>query len=138
MAWTCINCETNNADSVAHCQVCSVERYFSWNEVNQLLKNPSATPAINAITPQELKKIETNLKRFTTENKKLRESNKELSQKMHDLQVFYDTNSSVVENLEHENNELSKWNTMLKLWLGIIAILILFLFLAKVTISINF
>lgn len=138
MAWTCINCETNNADNVAHCQVCSVERYFSWNEVNKLIKNPSATPAVNSINTQELKKIETNLKRFTTENKKLREANKELSQKMKDLQVFYDTNISVVENLQHENNELLKWNTMLKVWLGILSIIVLFLFLAKVSIGIDF
>ncbi len=138
MAWTCINCETNNADNIIHCQVCSVERYFSWNEVNSLIKKPSEIPIINAITPQELKKIETNLKRFTTENKKLRENNKELNQKMQDLQVFYDTNAHVTENLHHENNELSKWNTMLKVWIGILMILVLFLFLAKISIDIQF
>ncbi|TAE74586.1 MAG: hypothetical protein EAZ85_04335 [Bacteroidetes bacterium] len=138
MAWTCINCETNNADNVIHCQVCSVERYFSWNEVNLLIKKPSDIPIISGVNQQELKKIETNLKRFTTENKKLRENNKELNQKMKDLQIFHDTHTHTLENLQHETNELSKWNTMLKVWLGIMVLIVLFLFLAKVNIAIDF
>jgi regulator of replication initiation timing len=115
-----------------------VERYFSYSEVNKLLKNQTPLPLTQGMTPQELKKMETNLKRFTTENKKLRESNKELNQKMQYLQNFYDTHVQSVQALQNDIQETQKWNTMLKIWIGISLLMIIFLFLAKITINIQF
>ena len=36
--WTCINCEANNSYSLANCEVCDTERYFSFAEVKILMQ----------------------------------------------------------------------------------------------------
>ena len=131
LSWNCINCESANDYNHTKCEVCGYDRYYSIQEVNDLLKSQQESPT-------DIKKIQTNYKRVNTVNKKIRQENKELLQKMDELQDFHDNYSDDMQLLEDNVQELRKSNLRLKIWLTISGIIILFFILAKVSVTINF
>ena len=131
MAWTCINCEASNDYSASVCEVCGIERYFSISEVNDLLK-------MQELEPSEIKKIQTNFKRASTENKNLRQKNKELNQRMNELETFYDQHKPEMKRLQDQVTHLHQWNLRWKTAVAVSGLAILFLILAKITVSISF
>jgi|GEM_PF-3493511 len=131
MAWTCINCEASNDYSASVCEVCGIERYFSISEVNDLLKGQE-------LEPNEIKKIQTSFKRASTENKNLRQKNKELAQRMSDLTSFQDTYKPEMKRLQAQVTHLHQWNKRWKMTIVFSGVAILFLLLAKITISVSF
>lgn len=132
MRWTCLNCESVNNHDGSMCEVCGYERYFSIDEVKDILKeNGGAELAINENQEKDFKKLQANLKRASTVNKKLRKENKELSRQVKDMEPA----QSKLNLLQEQLYSVKRMNLRLKIWFAFSFIFILVLLMVKLKIS---
>lgn len=136
MRWTCLNCESVNDHEGNICEVCGYERYFSVDEVKDILKDNSKGKELLVSEDQEkdLKKLQSNLKRASTVNKKLRQENKTLTRQLKELEPA----QSKLNLMNQHIVSLRKMNLRLKIWFAFSFVLILVLLMIKMKISIEF
>lgn len=134
MRWTCLNCESVNNHEGSMCEVCGYERYFSIDEVKDILKdNTGKDLPVNETQEKDLKKLQANLKRANTVNKKLRQENKTLTRQLKELEPA----QSKLNLIQEQVYTLRKMNLRLKIWFAFSFILLLVLFIVKMKISIE-
>ena len=136
MRWTCLNCESVNDHEGNICEVCGYERYFSVDEVKDILKDNSMGKdiLINEDQEKDLKKLQANLKRASTVNKKLRQENKKMTQQLKELEPA----QSKLHLMQAQIFSLKKMNLRLKIWFAFSFVLILVLLMIKMKLSIEF
>lgn len=132
MRWTCLNCESVNNHDGSMCEVCSYERYFSIDEVKDILKeNGGSDLVINESQEKDFKKLQANLKRASTVNKKLRKENKDLARQVKDMEPA----QSKLNLLQEQLYSVKRMNLRLKIWFAFSFIFILVLLMVKLKIS---
>ncbi len=136
MRWTCLNCESVNDHEGNICEVCGYERYFSVDEVKDLLKDNNLGKEVLMSEEQEkdLKKLQANLKRASTVNKKLRQENKKMTRQLKELEPA----QSKLHLMQAQIFSLKKMNLRLKIWFAFSFVLILVLMMIKMKLSIEF
>ena len=136
MRWTCLNCESVNDHEGNICEVCGYERYFSIDEVKDLLKDNNLGKEVLMSEEQEkdLKKLQANLKRASTVNKKLRQENKKMTRQLKELEPA----QSKLHLMQAQIFSLKKMNLRLKIWFAFSFVLILVLMMIKMKLSIEF
>lgn len=135
MRWTCLNCESVNNHEGSMCEVCGYERYFSIDEVKDILKeNGGKELKLDESQDKDFKKLQANLKRASTVNKKLRKENKELNRQVKDMEPA----QSKYNLLQDQLYTLKKMNLRLKIWFAFSFVLLLVLLMVKMKISIEF
>ncbi|HAS42355.1 MAG TPA: hypothetical protein DCS93_17895 [Microscillaceae bacterium] len=136
MRWTCLNCESVNDHEGNICEVCGYERYFSIDEVKDILKDNSRGKdiLINEDQEKDLKKLQANLKRASTVNKKLRQENKKMTHQLKELEPA----QSKLHLMQAQIFSLKKMNLRLKIWFAFSFVLILVLLMIKMKLSIEF
>lgn len=134
MRWTCLNCESVNNHEGSMCEVCGYERYFSIDEVKDILKdNTGKDLPVNETQEKDLKKLQANLKRANTVNKKLRQENKTLTRQLKELEPA----QSKLNLIQEQVYTLRKMNLRLKIWFVFSFILLLVLLMVKMKVSIE-
>ncbi len=132
MRWTCLNCESVNSHEGSMCEVCGYERYFSIDEVKDILKeNGGSDLIINENQEKDFKKLQANLKRASTVNKKLRKENKDLTRQVKDMEPA----QSKLNLLQEQLYSIKRMNLRLKIWFAFSFIFILVLLMVKLKIS---
>ncbi|WP_299453124.1 hypothetical protein [uncultured Microscilla sp.] len=114
------------------CEVCGYERYFSIDEVKDILKeNGGSDLIINENQEKDFKKLQANLKRASTVNKKLRKENKDLTRQVKDMEPA----QSKLNLLQEQLYSIKRMNLRLKIWFAFSFIFILVLLMVKLKIS---